>query len=167
MFSKYGVCRRPFLAVFFLFLETMGSVVVRSSQGHFFYLCLSVVAEQMQIDHHIPRSCFGKDSLGNYKSLCASCHKFKTSSCDAQRIAVEDLNPFMSRLVPFGRRAVRPGRLTTRQSNKNKPSHHDPPRPLHHSPPTTAILQPPALARELDQVYVVPCLASLERSEHW
>ena len=50
-----------------------------------------------EIDHHVPRGCFGKDSLGNYKGLCASCHKLKTNSCDTNRIAVEDSNPYTSR----------------------------------------------------------------------
>ena len=52
----------------------------------------------LQLDHHVPRSCFGKDTHGNLQALCSACHKFKTSTCDTQRLAVEDGNPYMSRL---------------------------------------------------------------------
>ena len=45
----------------------------------------------------MPRSAFGRDAAGNYQGLCPSCHKHKSSTCDAQRIAVEDGNPYMSR----------------------------------------------------------------------
>jgi len=60
-------------------------------------MCGDPVAENLQLDHHVPRSCFGKDALGNLKGLCPACHKFKTSTCDSQRIAVEDANPYLSR----------------------------------------------------------------------
>jgi 5-methylcytosine-specific restriction endonuclease McrA len=46
-------------------------------------ICNDPVAE---IDHHVPRSCFGRDDLGNYVGLCYACHKLKMSSCDANRI---------------------------------------------------------------------------------
>jgi len=55
--------------------------------------CGDPVAE---IDHHVPRTCFGKDETSNYRALCAQCHKFKTTS-DQNRMQVEDANPFLSR----------------------------------------------------------------------
>ena len=60
-------------------------------------LCGDQVTD-LQLDHHVPRSCFGKDAHGNLQALCSACHKFKTSTCDHSRIAVEDGNPYMSRL---------------------------------------------------------------------
>jgi hypothetical protein len=52
--------------------------------------------EEGQIDHHVPRSNFGKDTLGNYKYLCISCHKIKTTE-DISKINIEDSNPYRSR----------------------------------------------------------------------
>ena len=60
-------------------------------------ICGDPITENLQMDHHVPRSCFGRDAAGNYQGLCPSCHKFKTTTCDNQRIAVEDANKFMSR----------------------------------------------------------------------
>ena len=53
----------------------------------------STVAE---VDHTIPRSCYGVDSPENFRYLCSLCHKAKTSE-DHQRLHVEDPNPYMSR----------------------------------------------------------------------
>ena len=50
-----------------------------------------------QLDHHVPRTAFGKDEMGNLWCVCAACHKYKTASCDNQRINVEDVNPYTSR----------------------------------------------------------------------
>ena len=49
------------------------------------------------VDHAVPRTAFGKDATGNYQCCCVSCHKLKTSTADANRINVEDTNPFLSR----------------------------------------------------------------------
>ena len=49
-----------------------------------------------EVDHTVPRSCFGADGPDNYRYLCALCHKQKTAD-DHQRLHVEDPNPYMSR----------------------------------------------------------------------
>ena len=51
-----------------------------------------------EIDHHVPRSAFGRDSRGNFSALCKSCHSLKTWTTDASRCCLEDRNPFLSRL---------------------------------------------------------------------
>ena len=56
-------------------------------------VCGDPVAE---VDHIIPRSCFGSDGIGNYQYLCEPHHKEKTA-LDHQRMHVEDPNPYMSR----------------------------------------------------------------------
>jgi len=49
-----------------------------------------------EIDHKIPRSCHGSDSMDNFAYLCSMCHKEKTKA-DHQRMNVEDQNAYMSR----------------------------------------------------------------------
>jgi len=53
--------------------------------------------EEGVMDHHVPRSAFGKDSLGNYKYLCIFCHKIKTTEDVNNKINLEDVNPYCSR----------------------------------------------------------------------
>ena len=53
--------------------------------------------DQYNLDHHVPRTAFGKDEMGNLWCVCPACHKHKTANCDNQRINVEDQNPFISR----------------------------------------------------------------------
>ena len=55
-------------------------------------MCGDLVAE---VDHVIPRSCFGADGIANYQYLCELHHKEKTA-LDHQR-KIEDPNPYMSR----------------------------------------------------------------------
>ncbi len=47
-----------------------------------------------EVDHTVPRSCFGSDGIENLRYLCMMCHKAKE---DHQRLHVEDPNPYMSR----------------------------------------------------------------------
>ena len=49
-----------------------------------------------EVDHKIPRSCYGSDCITNYAYLCSTCHNEKTKS-DQQRMNVEDHNAYMSR----------------------------------------------------------------------
>ncbi len=53
--------------------------------------------EEGQIDHHVPRSAFGKDSMGNYKYLCVFCQKTETTEDRNGKINIEDTNPYCSR----------------------------------------------------------------------
>ncbi len=53
--------------------------------------------EDGQIDHHVPRSAFGKDSTGNYKYLCQCCHKHKTVEDNNIKINIEESNLYCSR----------------------------------------------------------------------
>ena len=60
-------------------------------------LCESCGDEGAEIDHRVPRTCFGKDSIGNYQHLCLSCHRSKSAQDASNRIALEDGNPYLSR----------------------------------------------------------------------
>ena len=59
-------------------------------------LCGDFVSEGA-VDHHVPRSAFGKDSTGNYKYVCIFCHKLKTTEDINNQTNLEDSNPYCSR----------------------------------------------------------------------
>ena len=52
---------------------------------------------QLELDHTTPRAVWGSNDAGNFTHLCIACHRSKTTSCDANRLNLEDRCVYLSR----------------------------------------------------------------------